>query len=74
MQFSTISNRDDEVIIKIKKNEFSGEFVSNIIERIKLESLVHKSSMSQSHINILEQEITSSWNDNEAIYYKTNKE
>lgn len=70
MILTSISNTKDEVIIKINKSDFSEEFVSNIIEKIKLEKLTNQSKLNDSHISMLNDEIKSFWNEQEANYYR----
>ena len=70
MENLVIENKGNQMIIKLNKKGFDGDYLISLVKRLQIESLAQKSKFSSDILTIAEQINQDWWNSNGEIFLK----
>ena len=70
MENLVIENKGNQMILKLNKKGFDGDYLISLVKRLQIESLAQKSKFSSDILTIAEQINQDWWNSNEEIFLK----
>ena len=65
-----IENKENQIILKINKNQIDKEVILNLIKRLQLEIIVKKSGFNKDFLKIAEEIKENWWNENKEDFLK----
>ena len=70
MENLVIENKGNQMILKLNKKGFDGDYLISLVKRLQIESLAQKSKFSSDILTIAEQINQDWWNSNGEIFLK----